>query len=189
MRLFQIILARLLTMLITLFGAAVVVFVLIRVVPGNPIAMMLPPNATDADVELLTRVYGLDKSIAEQFFIWIGGVLQGDFGTSISLRQPVAELVLGRIPATLELAFFALLLAVIFGTLLALAGTRFRGSRAEGAVDVANGISLSMPDFLWGLILILLFGVLWPVFHISGRVSPSLDIPSVSYTHLRAHET
>ena len=177
MRLFQIILARLLTMMITLFGAAVVVFVLIRVVPGNPIAMMLPPNATDADVELLTRVYGLDKSIAEQFFIWIAGVLHGDFGTSISLRQPVAELVLGRIPATLELAFFALLIAVIFGTLLALAGTRFRGSRAEGAVDVANGISLSMPDFLWGLILILLFGVLWPVFHISGRVSPSLEIP------------
>ncbi|HCO99921.1 MAG TPA: ABC transporter permease [Rhodospirillaceae bacterium] len=164
-------------MMITLFGAAVVVFVLIRVVPGNPIAMMLPPNATDADVELLTRVYGLDKSIAEQFFIWIAGVLHGDFGTSISLRQPVAELVLGRIPATLELAFFALLIAVIFGTLLALAGTRFRGSRAEGAVDVANGISLSMPDFLWGLILILLFGVLWPVFHISGRVSPSLEIP------------
>ena len=177
MRLFQIILARILTMMITLFGAAVVVFVLIRVVPGNPIAMMLPPNATDADVELLTRVYGLDKSIAEQFFIWIAGVLHGDFGTSISLRQPVAELVLGRIPATLELAFFALLIAVIFGTLLALAGTRFRGSRAEGAVDVANGISLSMPDFLWGLILILLFGVLWPVFHISGRVSPSLEIP------------
>ena len=177
MRLFQIILARLLTMMITLFGAAVVVFVLIRVVPGNPIAMMLPPNATDADVELLTGVYGLDKSIAEQFFIWIAGVLHGDFGTSISLRQPVAELVLGRIPATLELAFFALLIAVIFGTLLALAGTRFRGSRAEGAVDVANGISLSMPDFLWGLILILLFGVLWPVFHISGRVSPSLEIP------------
>ena len=177
MRLFQIILARLLTMMITLFGAAIVVFVLIRVVPGNPIAMMLPPNATDADVELLTRVYGLDKSIAEQFFIWIAGVLHGDFGTSISLRQPVAELVLGRIPATLELAFFALLIAVIFGTLLALAGTRFRGSRAEGAVDVANGISLSMPDFLWGLILILLFGVLWPVFHISGRVSPSLEIP------------
>ncbi len=177
MRLFQIILARLLTMMITLFGAAVVVFVLIRVVPGNPIAMMLPPNATDADVELLTRVYGLDKSIAEQFFIWIAGVLHGDFGTSISLRQPVAELVLGRIPATLELAFFALLIAVIFGTLLALAGTRFRGSRAEGAVDVANGISLSMPDFLWGLILILLFGVLWPVFHISGRISPSLEIP------------
>ena len=177
MRLFQIILARLLTMMITLFGAAVVVFVLIRVVPGNPIAMMLPPNATDADVELLTRVYGLDKSIAEQFFIWIAGVLHGDFGTSISLRQPVAELVLGRIPATLELAFFALLIAVIFGTILALAGTRFRGSRAEGAVDVANGISLSMPDFLWGLILILLFGVLWPVFHISGRVSPSLEIP------------
>lgn len=177
MRLFQTILARLLTMLVTFFGAAVVVFVMIRVVPGNPIAMMLPPNATEADIERLTRFYGLDKSIAEQFLIWFGGVLKGDFGTSISLRQPVVELVLGRLPATLELAFFALVIAVFTGTFLALAGTRFRGRRAEAAIDVANGISLSIPDFLWGLILILLFGVLWPVFHISGRVTPSLDLP------------
>ncbi|MEX0283273.1 MAG: ABC transporter permease [Paracoccaceae bacterium] len=184
MILFQTIVARFLTMAVTLFGAAVVVFVLIRVVPGNPVAMMLPPNATQADLDRLTELYGLDKSIAEQFFIWFGGVLQGDFGTSISLRQPVVELVLGRLPATLELAFFALLIAVVLGTSLALLGTRYRGTRAEAGVDVANGVGLSMPDFMWGLILILFLGVLWPIFHISGRVTPSLDLPFTSNFYL-----
>ena len=66
------------------FGVAVIVFVVIRVVPGNPIAMMLPPGATEADVARLSALYGLDKSIPQQFLIWAGGVLQGDFGTSIT---------------------------------------------------------------------------------------------------------
>lgn len=178
------VLLRLLTTAVTLFGVAVIVFVVVRVVPGNPIAMMLPPNATEADILRLQALYGLDKSIFEQFVIWFGGVLRGDFGTSISLRQPVLSLVLGRLPATLELSILALLFAVILGGALALTGTRFRGGRAEAGVDVANGIGLSVPDFLWGLMLILLFGVLWPVFHISGRVSPQLALPFATNFYL-----
>lgn len=161
--------------IVTLTGAAVIVFVLIRVVPGNPIALMLPPGATEEDIARLEALYGLDKSIVEQFLIWARNVLEGDFGVSISTRQPVLELVLGRLPATLELSIFALCLAVGMGGLLALAGTVFRGRPTEGLVDVASGAALAVPDFLWGLLLILLFGVLWPVLHISGRISPSLD--------------
>ncbi|MCY6380212.1 ABC transporter permease [Hoeflea prorocentri] len=168
---------RLLSTLITLLGVAIIVFFVIRVVPGNPIAMMLPPGATDADIARLEAFYGLDKPIIEQFFIWLQGVLQGDFGTSISLHQPVIELVLGRLPATLELSIMALAIAVLIGGTLALTGTRFRGTKTEATIDVTNGMALSIPDFLWGLLLILLFGVLVPVFHISGRVSPSLDLP------------
>ena len=167
---------RLLSTAITLFGVAVIVFFVIRVVPGNPIAMMLPPGASEADIARLETQYGFDKSIPEQFAIWLGGVMQGDFGTSITTRQPVADLVLGRLPATLELSVVALLMAVGLGGFLALTGTRLRDTKAEGAVDVGSGIALSVPDFLWGLVLILLFGVLWPVFHISGRISPSLDV-------------
>ncbi len=176
MALLRNILIRLITTLVTLFGVAVIVFVVIRVVPGNPIAMMLPPGATDADIARLQAQYGFDKSIFEQFVIWLGGVVQGDFGQSISLRQPVAQLVLGRLPATLELSLMALLMAVLIGGTMALLGTLFRNTRTEGAVDVTAGMALSIPDFLWGLVLILLFGVLWPVFHISGRISPSLNI-------------
>lgn len=170
--------------MVTLFGVAVIVFFVIRVVPGNPIAMMLPPGATPDDEARLRALYGLDKSLVEQFWIWLQGVLRGDFGTSITTRQPVLGLVLGRLPATLELSIFALLMAVGLGGGLALLGTRLRGGRAEAAIDVGNGMALSVPDFLWGLVLILIFGVLWPVFHISGRVSPALDLPFTTNFYL-----
>ncbi|NEK24905.1 ABC transporter permease, partial [Sulfitobacter sp. JBTF-M27] len=136
MTLLRNILIRLLTTAVTLFGVAVIVFVVIRVVPGNPIAMMLPPGATDADIARLEAQYGFDKSIFQQFVIWLGGVMQGDFGTSISLRQPVSQLVLGRLPATLELSIVALVIAVIIGGALALMGTLYRDTKTEGAVDV-----------------------------------------------------
>jgi peptide/nickel transport system permease protein len=177
MQLLRTFLLRLATTAVTLFGVAVIVFFVIRVVPGNPIAMMLPPGATDADVAQLTALYGLDKSIPQQFLIWGAGVLQGDFGASITSRQPVLDLVLGRLPATLELSVMALVIAVFLGGFMALTGTRLRGSKTEAAIDVGNGVALSVPDFLWGLVLILLFGVLVPVFHISGRVTPSLELP------------
>ena len=177
MRVIQAIFLRLATTAVTLIGVAVIVFFVIRVVPGNPIAMMLPPGATEADIARLTALYGLDKSIPQQFFIWASGVVQGDFGTSITTRQPVLGLVMGRLPATLELSIMALMIAVILGGIAAVTGTRRRGTRTEAAIDITNGMALSIPDFLWGLVLILLFGVLWPVFHISGRVTPSLDLP------------
>lgn len=184
MQLFRTFLLRLATTAVTLIGVAVAVFVVIRIVPGNPIALMLPPGATEDDVARLTALYGLDKSIPEQFLIWAGGVLQGDFGNSITSRQPVLSLVLGRLPATLELSVMALVIAVIIGGFMALTGTRSRGTKVEAGIDIANGMALSVPDFLWGLILILLFGVLWPVFHISGRVTPSLDLPFTTNFYL-----
>jgi ABC-type dipeptide/oligopeptide/nickel transport system permease component len=154
------------------------------VVPGNPIAMMLPPGATEADIARLTAAYGLDKSIPEQFLIWGQGVLRGDFGTSITARQPVLDLVLGRLPATLELSVMALVIAVILGGFAALTGTRARETKLEAAIDITNGMALSIPDFLWGLLLILAFGVLIPVFQISGRVTPSLELPFATNFYL-----
>jgi len=184
MALIRAILSRLAGTAVTLIGVAVIVFVVIRVVPGNPIAMMLPPGATEDDIARLTARYGFDKSIPEQFVIWAQGVFQGDFGTSITARQPVLDLVLGRLPATLELSLLALAIAVTAGGTMAVLGTLWRGTPAEGAVDVAAGMSLSVPDFLWGLVLILLFGVIWPVFQISGRVSPALDLPFTTNFYL-----
>jgi ABC-type dipeptide/oligopeptide/nickel transport system permease component len=178
------ILVRCVTMLITLFGVAVIVFVVIRVAPGNPIAMMLPPGASQEDIARLTALYGLDRSIPEQFVIWLGDVLRGDFGTSISLRRNVLTIVLNRLPATLELCLLALLIAVVLGTTLAFVATRWRQTPAETGVDLVSGIALSVPDFLWGLALILALGVAWPVFEISGRVSPTLDLPFVTQFYL-----
>ena len=175
---------RIFSIMITLTGVAIIVFFVIRVVPGNPISMMLPPGATEDDILRLKALYGFDKTIIQQFFIWINGVLHGDFGNSISLRQPVLSLVLGRLPATLELSIMALIIACLLGGLLALLGTRLRETKTEGIIDGINGMAMSVPDFLWGLVFILLFGVMWPIFHISGRISPSIDMNFLTQFYL-----
>jgi peptide/nickel transport system permease protein len=168
---------RLVSLIVTFFGVAVVVFVLVRVAPGDPIAMMIAPGASPEDIANLRALYGLDKSIPVQFAIWLGHVLTGDFGTSISLRESVTEVVLGRLPATLELAFLALIIALGLGGAMAILAARWRGTATETSVDLFNGVALSVPDFLWGLTFILLFGVAIPIFDISGRVTPTLELP------------
>ncbi len=160
----------------TLLGVALVVFVLLRVVPGDPIAMMLPPGATAADIDRLRALYGLDRSWAAQFLAWAGGVLSGDFGTSISLRQDVGRLILSRLPATLELVALATVGAALFGTALAVAATLLRPLRLGWPIDGVVGFLTAIPDFLWALILVLVFGVALPLLPISGRIDPRLPV-------------
>lgn len=157
----------------TLAGVAVLVFVLVRVVPGDPVAMMIPPGADDAVVARLHALYGLDKPLWQQFLIWAGQALSGNFGISITTRQPVTGLIASRLPATLELVVLATILAVALGGALAVVGTRFAGRAGEVAVDGLTGFVLSVPDFLWGLGFIVVFGVFWPLLPISGRVDPT----------------
>jgi peptide/nickel transport system permease protein len=168
------ILRRLLLVPPTLFGVAVVVFVLLRVVPGDPVSMMIPPGASQADIDRLRALYGLDLPIFEQFVVWLKAVLGGDFGVSISRRQGVMGLILGRLPATLELVLLAALMALAVGVGMALLGAYFRRRAPEWLVDGFVALALAIPDFLWGLIFILAFGVLYPVLPISGRIDPSL---------------
>ena len=160
----------------TLFGVAAIVFVLLRVVPGDPIAMMIPPGASAADILRLRAFYGLDQPILQQFIVWLGQAVTGNFGRSISVHRSVFELVLARLPATLELALLATLIAVVLGLIVAMIGIHLRGRRAEWVVDGGVGVLLAIPDFLWALILLLLFGVLIPLLPISGRIDPQLDI-------------
>jgi ABC-type dipeptide/oligopeptide/nickel transport system permease component len=160
----------------TLGGVAVIVFVLLRVVPGDPIAMMIPPGATAADIERLRAFFGLDQPILQQFITWFGQALRGDFGRSISVHQSVFELVWARLPATLELALLATLIAVGLGMIAALVGIQLRGRRAEWLVDGGISALLAIPDFLWALILLLLFGVLIPWLPITGRIDPDIDV-------------
>ena len=177
-------LRRLLLAVPTLFGVAVIVFVVLRVVPGDPIAMMIPPGAGAADIDNLRRVYGLDRSIPAQFLIWLGDVVRGDFGTSISLRQDVAQLVVGRLPATLELAAAAIVMAALLGGGMAIVGTYWQDRWPEVAVDGLSGLLLAIPDFLWGLAFILVLGVLVPVLPISGRLDPRIGFDFATQFYL-----
>ena len=95
---------RLVMAAITLVGVAIIIFVLLRVVPGDPIAMMISPGASPADIAALRAHYGLDASLPVQFLVWAKNLLRGDFGTSISLHRDVLSILSERLPATLELA-------------------------------------------------------------------------------------
>jgi ABC-type dipeptide/oligopeptide/nickel transport system permease component len=169
-------LSRLLQAVPTLAGVAVIVFVLVRVVPGNPISMMLPPGASEADFERLKALYGFDKTIPEQFWIWLNHALVGDFGTSITARRGVLGLVLSRLPATLELALLAAVIAVVIGVALAVVGTRWRNRWPEAVIDGITGFVQSVPDFIWALSMVLVLGVLVPILPISGRSDPSIGL-------------
>lgn len=160
---------------VTLFGVAVVVFVLLRVVPGDPIAMMISPGATPEQIAQMRAHYGLDGSIASQFGIWLKSILGGDFGTSISLRRNVLELLGERLPATLELAAAALIFAIVLGGAIAILGTLVRRTVLEPVVDTVNGTVLAVPDFVWALALILVLGVFFPIFPLSGRIDPAVQ--------------
>lgn len=172
---FAYLIRRLLMAIPTLVGIAIVIFVLLRVVPGDPIAMMIPPGAHEQDITRLRALYGLDRPILVQLLHWFADMLQGRFGSSISLRQPVLELILGRFPATLELALTALVLATTLGLLLGVAAVYWRGRWPEALVEALSGLAMAIPDFLWGLLFILGLGVLLPVLPISGRLDPRLE--------------
>lgn len=167
------ILGRLLTALVTLMGVAVVIFCLLRVVPGDPIAMMISPSATPADIAALRARYGLDLGLFQQFLIWAKSVLSGNFGTSISLRRDVVELIGERLPATLELAIAALAFGVAAGGAIAIVATLLSRTVLEPVLEFFNGLFLAVPDFIWALVLVLLLGVAFPVFPLSGRLDPS----------------
>ena len=178
------ILRRLLLALPTVFGVGVIVFVLLRVVPGNPIAMMTPPGATAQDIEQLKALYGFDKSIFHQLIIWGKNILSGDLGTSISLRQNVATLIADRLPATLELVFVASLIGSVLCLTMSLIAVYLNGTIVSALLNAIASLTQAVPDFLWGLLLILALGVLWPVLPISGRFDPRSTHEFVSQFYL-----
>jgi peptide/nickel transport system permease protein len=171
----NLVLPRVFSAILTLLGVMVVVFVLVRVVPGDPIAMMIAPGASEADITALRAVYGLDLPVWKQFVIWFEKVLGGDLGASISMKQNVLTIIADRLPATIELALLALAAAVLLGGAIALVSTAWRGTWVEGVIDNANGLLLAVPDFIWALTFVLVLGVLVPLLPISGRSEPTVD--------------
>jgi peptide/nickel transport system permease protein len=143
---------RLLQGLIVLVGASILVFVLVRAT-GNPALLLLPPDATPADIAALTAQLGLDKPIPEQYAIFVVRALQGDFGTSIQLHRPVVELLGERFPNSMRLGGIALLFAVSIGIPLGTIAAVNRGSALDA---LARGIAMlgqSIPGFWLAIVL------------------------------------
>ena len=171
---------RLIAAIPTLLMLSLIVFVVLRLIPADPLAMMLPPNATPADAALLRHQLGLDKPIPSQFLIWLVNALHGNLGASISFQQPVATLIGSTLPATLELCLAALVISLIIsvpGGVFAYAVTDRRG---ELPVSFAVVLMQSVPSFLWALLLIALLGVYLPILPFSGRVGDGIPMPHLT---------
>lgn len=150
---------RLLTALPVLFGVLVAVFLLPRVVGGDPCRAVLGPRATEISCEAFREANGLDEPISVQFATYMGDMVSGNFGESIKFSRPVTEVLLERLPLTIELGVLALLLAVAVGIPLGVAAARWHNSPVDlGTMAFAN-IGVSMPIFWLGLMLAYLFSV------------------------------
>lgn len=159
---------RLLHMLIALFAVSIIIFALARM-SGDPVITMLPPEATDADRDRLRQLWGLDRPLVEQYFSFLGNVLQGNFGMSLRWRQPVVTLILQRLPATVELALYALFTASLVGLPIGVISAVKKGTLIDAGSKVFALLGQSMPSFWLGTMMIWLFAVHLGWLPTSGR--------------------
>jgi ABC-type dipeptide/oligopeptide/nickel transport system permease component len=169
---------RLLSSVAILLIVSMLLFVVLHVLPVDPAAMSLPPTATLADIEAMRREMGLDQPLPNQYMIWLAKVIQGDFGSSIHFRRGVLGLVVDTLPATVELAVLAMMIASALGIVGGLVLFHVRGSRKEPVVDFGSIMLLSIPEFLWSLFFILIFGVALHWLPFTGRLDPDLRVPT-----------
>lgn len=164
-------------MLPVLFFVMFAVFMTVRLVPGDPLDAMLGGRriSAAADAEMRAQL-GLDKPWYTQFWVWCGGVLHGDFGRSIMSRRPVLNEITAKLPHTIELLMFSLLLAIPIGVGLGI----LAAVRPRGAVDLlataTSVIGISMPAFWLGLLLLLALSVRAGWFPTSGIIDPQIDV-------------
>lgn len=179
----QFIIRRLLVSIPALFGVIFIVFVLARLLPGDPCLAALGERATDEICDAFNIRYGLNEPILVQFWIYLQGLAAFDLGESIRYGRPVAEILIERLPTTIELAFYALLFASIVGIALGMAAALRRNSKTDVTTMMAATLGVSIPIFVLALILQYIFAValrgtalqLPP----SGRLSPGMQFDTI----------
>lgn len=159
---------RLLSAIPVLIGITVIVFLIMALIPGDPATAILGSYATPENVEKLNRDLGLDKSLVQQYFIWLGNMLQGDFGTSFALNRPVLDEVLERFNATLVLAGSAFVICSILGIVAGVVSAANQYGLADKAITFAVLLGISIPSFFLGMMMILTFAVNLRWFPVSG---------------------
>ena len=168
-------LRRLLQLIPTLAFILVVVFVLVRLLPGDPTSAILGDRALDADVKRINHDLGLDRSIPVQFALFLKSVATGDLGKSITLKLPVTTLIAQRLPVTVMLTVMAAILALVMAVPLAFVAALRREELADSAIRGAFQVGLSMPVFYLGLILLTVFGARLGWFPVGGYGDGFLD--------------
>lgn len=181
------ILKRLLFAIPTILGSMIVVFLIIRSIPGDPVAMKFGKSATVQEIEEYREEHGYNRPMAVQLVDSVFDTLRGDLGYSMANNQPVFGMILDCLPNTLELTIFGVLLAIVLGVTSGIFAALYRGSIFDMAILSLNTLLMSMPSFFLGLILIIVFGVqlklipviglnLAPEEHFLGLIGPVITV-------------
>lgn len=173
------IIRRLLVLIPMLLVISFLVYLGLELTPGDAVSHMIPPElANQVSPERLEQVresLGLNKSFLHRYFIWLSHALRGDFGHSLSGGVPIADIVLDRLPATLELSAAALLISTMLGCALGTYSALHRGSFGDSGLTVVGMLGVSIPEFFFGLVAILIFALELGWLPVGGRLMPGYD--------------
>jgi peptide/nickel transport system permease protein len=173
--------SRLISTLVVVFGVITLVFLLIHLVPGDPVEAMLGESATPTDLEALRHSLGLDQPLFTQWWQYISNLAHGNLGQSLYTREPISDMLLERFPATLELAFFGLLVAVLLALPLGSIAALRKDTVYDHGAMVFSLLGVSIPNFWLGPMLILLFSLTLGWLPVSGRENwLSLILPAIT---------
>ena len=177
------ILRRSLQSIIVLFVMSLLVFVGVNLV-GDPVDMLINPEADQAEIDRVIRDLGLDRPVSEQYWYFVANAFQGDLGRSFIFGEPALKLIIQRMPATMELALFSLLMAVVFGIPLGIYAGLKPNSKVSKTIMAGSILGFSMPTFWVGIILIMFFSVSlgWLPSTGRGEVATYLGITSSIFT-------
>jgi ABC-type dipeptide/oligopeptide/nickel transport system permease component len=170
MRLLAMVARRIMWMPPTLFGLVLIVFAISHVIPSDPARVMAGENAPAEQVQALRHKYGLDLPLPQQFLRYVGATATGNMGTSLFTQRPVAEDLWSRLPATFELALYAMVIAVVAGVPLGVVAAVRRNSLLDHVVRVATITGLAMAAFWLAILLQLLFSMWLGLTPVQGRI-------------------
>ena len=176
------ILERVLITIPIMLGVAVMVFIFMRLTPGDPVDIMMGEmvGISDAEMDAMRREFNLDKPIPVQLWLFLTGVLRGDLGTSFVKRVPVTDLILEHLPATIELAMGALFFGLIISIPIGILSAVKQYSVLDRASMAGAFLGISMPSFWLGLILILVFSVKLGVLPVQGRIDHDVELQEIT---------
>lgn len=156
-----------------------IIYFLLDLTPGDPVSHLMDPEAlarlSEEQLLALRQAYGLDDSFFIRYFKWLGQLLQGNFGYSSSSGVPVIQIIKDTLPATLELSGAALIISTILGSILGVLGAIRRGSIEDNVMTVAGMIGVSIPQFFFGMVAILIFALNLGVLPAGGRMAPGME--------------
>ena len=173
---------RLLALIPLLIGVSFIVFMMLQLVPGDPVMMMLGEfsMATTKDVEAMREQLGFNDPLYVQYWNYFKGLITGDLGTSMRTKKPVIDLILARLPSTFELTFFGLLFALIFGTLLGIIAALKHNTFIDYFTVVIALLGVSIPGFWLALLFIFLFSIRLEWLPITGSSPLSIIMPCLA---------